>query len=452
MVKSVLMSVCVTMVAKAGFCPDDPEVDLCESTSTTKAKVDEESSGASRWAGGSFVAVALTMGLGGKDGSSHLLAPLMLSALLVPGQAAAAASSIHQTCGDMKEAYKGEKCCGAPTQTVHLQSVPFPPKAGNKISGLNICAGKKVKDANWPNIDCLKDGVVAALEQAGADVTKNLDSQGKQVQAGKRVTAIKPQTKPYHTTPMCPVNVHWHVGAEHRSAGQYDENGKGPKKAGTPAVAAVAGRRLNATERSLAGKERYGFACRHYDATKTMYTTPYKWQHCIGMHVGETYEVHWPHSALGACHTPHQYQTPFYDGVFCNYDPKGAHQGLQPQGIADNVGVQAQVFVIVNDESYYYPNLIKGMITQGDFGKDMAIYTGSTTGTSRNNKICSSYAPITWQVDRKCHLISASSFDKMCGDMKQINDDMSLDLHAHGARELVDEKIAANNLVNGHSR
>ena len=36
------------------------------------------------------------------------------------------------------------------------------------------------------------------------------------------------------------------------------------------------------------------------------------------MRVGETYEVHWPHSALGACGTPLQYQTPFYDGVFCN--------------------------------------------------------------------------------------------------------------------------------------
>merc|ERR1712034_130133 len=103
---------------------------------------------------------------------------------------------------------------------------------------------------------------------------------------------------------------------------------------------------------------------------------------------------------------------------------------------------QAQVFVIVNDESYYYPNLMKGMIVQGDFGKDMGIYTGSTTGETRNNKICSSYVPITWQVDRKCHMISASSFDKMCADMKQVNDDMSSDLHAHGSRELVDEKLS----------
>merc|ERR1711998_115757 len=33
-----------------------------------------------------------------------------------------------------------------------------------------------------------------------------------------------------------------------------------------------------------------------------------------------TYEVHWPHSAIGACNTPYQYQSPFYDGVFCNWN------------------------------------------------------------------------------------------------------------------------------------
>merc|ERR1712194_846388 len=111
-----------------------------------------------------------------------------------------------------------------------------------------------------------------------------------------------------------------------------------------------------------------------------------------------------------------------------------------------NVGVQAQVFTIVNDEAYFYPDLMRGMIMEGGFGADIAYYTGSTTGTSRDNELCSAYSPITWQVDRKCHLISASSFDKMCADMLQQKDDMSSDLHAHGARELVSDELAANNL------
>ena len=91
--------------------------------------------------------------------------------------------------------------------------------------------------------------------------------------------------------------------------------------------------------------------------------------------------------------------------------------------------------------------MIEGMQTDGDFGSGMTMYTGSTTGTSRDNDLCSRYAPITWQVDRKCHLISASSFDKMCEMMKQKKDDMSDDLHPHGARQTTATPITANNQV-----
>jgi len=120
------------------------------------------------------------------------------------------------------------------------------------------------------------------------------------------------------------------------------------------------------------------------------------------------------------------------------------------QGIASNIGVQGQVFTIVNDENYYYPDLIRGMLVDAEheIGIDIAVYTGSTTGTSRDaGGICSAYTPITWQVDRTCHLISASSFDKMCFDMKQMRADMSSDLHPHGARELVWQNLTADNLA-----
>merc|ERR1712083_672025 len=101
-----------------------------------------------------------------------------------------------------------------------------------------------------------------------------------------------------------------------------------------------------------------------------------------------------------------------------------------------------------NDEAYYYPDLMRGMIIDGDYGADMAVYTGSTTGTTRNNTVCSAYTPITWQVDRKCHLISASSFDKMCADMKSQHDDMLGDMHPHGSRVLVWQNLTANNQAN----
>jgi hypothetical protein len=228
--------------------------------------------------------------------------------------------------------------------------------------------------------------------------------------------------------------------------GEFDEHGKGPHSSR---------RRLEAKALKLLGKEeegrqlaaegdvRMGFRCNHYDATDAKFTTPYEWKHCVGMEVGETYEVHWPHSKAGACGTVNQYQTPFYDGVFCR-----ANEGiitLDPLNTFETIGVQGQVFTIVNDDAYYYPDLMRGMVVDGEFGKDITYYTGSTTGTSRDNTVCSKYTPITWQVDRKCHMISASAFDKMCADMKAQRDDMSDDLHAHGARELVADHLAADN-------
>ena len=156
------------------------------------------------------------------------------------------------------------------------------------------------------------------------------------------------------------------------------------------------------------GSVRKGFQCQHYNKDEPKYTKAFDWKHCENMEVGQTYEVHWPHSKGGDCGTIHQYQTPFYDGVFC-------HGGKLAPTTQAAIGVQSQTFVIVNDEAYYQDNLFKGMVVDDEgHGTDMAMYTGSTTGTSRNNEVCSAYGPITWQVDRKCHLVSASSFDKMC--------------------------------------
>lgn len=343
---------------------------------------------------------------------------------------AADASASATTCGDMKQLYKDLECCGNPAQETGFTSVPDP---HHRMTGDNFCDGQKsLTEPGMDNIACFLDGVRQAGEQAGGDVTEGFE--------GTLTSTVTPIPDRYFKTALCPVNVHWHLGAEHRSQGQFDENGVSPGDAGSPdANAPDHARRLQDTPR-------YGYACHHYDAADTKFTTEYNWHHCADMHVGETYEIHWPHSSLGACGTPYQYQTPFYDGVFCGAtaDLLGA---LSAQDIAANVGVQGQVFTIVNDEHYYYPDLIRGMLVDAEheMGIDIGVYTGSTTGTSRNNVECSAYTPITWQVDRKCHLISASSFDKMCADMKQMRDDMSTDTHPHGARELVFQNLTANN-------
>jgi len=359
---------------------------------------------------------------------------------VLPG--AMAGEKPKTTCGNVKTLYKEAVCCGSPEKELEVQVVPNP---SNRMGGTNPCDGKKglTTDA-LANKDCFVDGVRQAVEQSGADITVGFE--------GGIDTDVNPINTPYFKTTLCPVNVHWHLGAEHRSEGQFDENGLSPDNHLVPDDENPEDvRRLdprNYRLRRRLGGARYGYACRHYDATDDRFNTEYAWQYCKDMHVGETYEVHWPHSALGACGTPWQYQDPFYDGVFCGIDAEVSTYGLTPQDIASSVGVQGQVFTIINDEDYFYPNLIRGMIVDSDhnMGTDVGIYTGSTTGTTRNNEVCSSYSPITWQVDRKCHLISASSFDKLCADMMQMRDDMSGDIHPHGARELVWKNLTANNL------
>lgn len=281
----------------------------------------------------------------------------------------------------------------------------------------NPCDGTKPKAGSpYDNRDCFIGQTLNAVEQAGGNITKGY--------VGNLVSSVTPILTQYYETGLCPVNVHWHLGTEHLSVGQFDEDGSGPTEIHT--------------RRRAAGMVREGFQCNHFDKSNPKHTKPYNWQHCETMEVGQTYEVHWPHSKGGMCGTIHQYQTPFYDGVFC------VGSRLVPT-TQEAIGVQGQIFMVVNDEDYYYPDLIKGMIMDDTHGIDVAAYTGSTTGTSRDNTICSGYSPITWQVDRTCHPISASSFDKMCADMKAQHDDMSDDLHPHGARELVMSDLVANN-------
>jgi len=295
------------------------------------------------------------------------------------------------------------------------------------LFGNNPCEGAKPTDDAFDNFDCTT-AVTNAIEQSGTNVTRGY--------VGQIDNSLTPPiTTSYFKAGLCPVNVHWHLGAEHFSAGEYDDKGTGPEDSYA----------LDDHRRLAAGGVRLGYQCRHYDSSDTKFATEYNWEHCVDMKVGQTYEVHWPHSTVGSCGTPYQYQTPFYDGVFCGLGDGSAI--LSGAATAhDNVGVQAQVFTIVNDEDYYYPDLLRGAIlstSTSDFWTDVAIYTGSTTGTSRDNDVCSAYSPITWQVDRKCHMISASSFDKMCADMKAQVDDMSDDLYAHGSRELVSNELAS---------
>merc|ERR1711990_1121263 len=313
----------------------------------------------------------------------------------------------------------------------------------------NPCAGKKPgKGGGFDNLQCIQSSVTMAVEQAGGNVTLGYNS-------GTHASTATPVTTTLAEAGMCPVNVHWHLGAEHTSYGEYTvEHSAGGKNGPSTAkydARQPAGRKLLAAS---GGTTYLGGRCTKYDSLTADQKKDYDWKYCKNMVVGETYEVHWLHSEMGACNTKWQYQYPFYDGVLCRlgeeaYPGKGAF-GLGTVG-GDNIagglpaqiGVQGQVFVVVNDEDYYYPDLLRGMVvmkaadspgTNGDMGMEVTAYTGSTTGTSRDNTICSAYGPITWHMDRNCHRISASSFDKMCKD-----------IYPHGAREHVSDELSADN-------
>jgi len=268
------------------------------------------------------------------------------------------------------------------------------------------------------------------LPQAGMDVTND----GVYGNVTTATDLFEPILTDYADAGLCAVNVHWHLGTEHRSEGQYDEDGSGPD----------ADHRRKSRKASESARQ--GLQCHHYDEADAKFTTAYDWQYCHGMEVGQTYEIHWPHSAAGACGTEWQMQTPFYDGVFCT--PGVISLGANPPfNVNEKVGVQAQVFTVVNDDSGAYDNadLFSGAWQDDAHWADVAKYIGSTTGTSRDNDICSYYSPITWQVDRTCHMVSAASFDYMCKMMQDnAGDDLSDDLEPHGSRELVDDEWAAS--------
>ena len=310
------------------------------------------------------------------------------------------------------------------------------------------------------------------LPQAGMDVTAD-DNYG---HLGKFHGSIfQPIMGDYAKAdpPLCPVNVHWHLGTEHRSAGQYDEGGNGPYPNWNTDSHVVHGPNDSPNDagdlagRRLAGDgalPRQGGMCYHYDTFTDAEKTEYDWKYCKDMHVGNTYEIHWPHSAVGACGRDWytkgvpgkwQYQYPFYDGVFCGQGPETISIGngdindpTNTFNVNKRVGVQGQVYTIINSDAteYQHDTLFYGAWMGQDHWSDVATYIGSTTGTSRDNNMCSMFSPITWQVDRTCHVISARSWDEMCRIMLEQADDMEPETHPHGSRKLVNNKWSSNSV------
>ena len=75
--------------------------------------------------------------------------------------------------------------------------------------GANPCADAPLRD-DLGNVDC-----VQAAVQSATDVSHGA--------VGLLEAGLDPIPN-YNDAGMCTVNVHWHIGAEHRSEGEYDES------------------------------------------------------------------------------------------------------------------------------------------------------------------------------------------------------------------------------------
>ena len=130
------------------------------------------------------------------------------------------------------------------------------------------------------------------------------------------------------------------------------------------------------------------------------------------------------------------------------------HGDVRLEATHAQIGVQSQTFTIVNDEDYYYPDLMRGMIVEGTAcGAEITGYTGSTTGTTRNNEVCSPRARrATWHRRPPAPRLPASLSTRCARTRLPARGDMSGDFYAHGAREVVADSLTANNKVNLKTR
>jgi len=287
-----------------------------------------------------------------------------------------------KTCGEIKEFYRSNACCGNADQTVSGLAAACPYNFA-----LPTCA--------------------TAEPQAPRDLT--IGAQGFKVPKAPTLNVAQSALLPL-------ANVHYHLGAEHKSNNYND------------ATLSNAWDTANAGRR-LADNVRPGFMCPTTSLTSEE-MTDYTFQYCKGdVKVGQSYEIHYVHSSAG----------------YTEADIAGADIDLMDDGLGGaangrgqlnpQVVVQAQIFQIVNDANAPTDNdLLHGW--EHIDHTDSVMYAGSTTGPSHNNQYCSPYA-ITWHVDKACHKISAASFDNLCKQMKDMYN-LEGDLYPHASRVLVD--------------
>lgn len=168
-----------------------------------------------------------------------------------------------------------------------------------------------------------------------------------------------------------------------------------------------------------------GFACNETETlSAAQLEDPFNGEGAYkGVKPGDTIEVHWVHSS-------------------CDVQPgKGLGACLSESCTDPKLRVEAQVFLLVNDESaldfsdYAYDNTVRNNIHQakaipGDTGKPV-VFRGSTTGPSYNEEVCSP-AQVTWSVRPQCAKLNIASLHAWAEKGNVFEE-----VESHGVRQLV---------------
>jgi len=269
-------------------------------------------------------------------------------------------------------------------------------------------------------------------ENAEVQSPRDLAANASGMRPAKAVTLNDAQA---HKLPQ--TNIHFHLGAEHRSDAYNDgtdtaafDRGFGESEPVSPPA------RGWSTPPQRGHVPRPGWMCPSAPYTVAQLTDSYEWKCCTGeMHVGKSYEVHYVHSTAAP---GTDIEPDLSDGL-------GSAAGLA-RGLANPmVVVEAMVYHIINDASPQYTysghDLVHGWDVPAMAYGSRAMYPGSTTGNSFNNTVCSPYA-VTWHVDKECHPVSAASFDEMCCTMRDTYG-LRADLAPHASRLLVSPEWVA---------
>ena len=252
------------------------------------------------------------------------------------------------------------------------------------------------------------------------------------------------------------VNLHFHLGAEHYSPGEYDiapqDTGFGRFRSQLSGRASKNFwclkpyyRHLKYCQHYLAGvideldwlvqynektnppmpDVRPGFFC-GLEGIHRWYLHPYKFRYCEDVKVGYTYEFHWVYSSAG----PLSSQPAVYPGLGQVFN----------RSVTPVVIVRGQVCRIINNwhlktkrQVYADYNNFLYQWRQPSIA-DAVRYVGSTTSDAYDNNVCSP-VEVNWHMDTKCCTLSAQAMDLTCKKMKAQG--LTGDLRPQSSRELV---------------